>query len=84
MVHCNPKSLESSPNNRQRKLKFQNSLMTADPISSKNALKAAILPLSKFNGVQNFREFERDTIVLLIYQVNEAFCCTKWLHEIKN
>ena len=30
-----------------------------------------------------FREFERDTIVPISYQVNEAFCCAKGLCDIK-
>ena len=35
--------------------------------------------LSKFNGVYEFHEVEEDTIVLLSYQVNKTFCCTKGL-----
>ena len=30
------------------------------------------------------RKFEREAIVLLSYQVNEAFWCTKGLYEMKN
>ena len=38
------------------------------------------MALYKFTGAQQFREIEKDTIVLL----NEAFCCTKGLCEMKN
>ena len=31
-----------------------------------------------------FREIEKDTVVLLSYQVNEAFCCSKGLYRMKN
>ena len=41
------------------------------------------IALSKFTGAEKFREIEKDTIVLLSYQVNEAFCCTKGLYEMK-
>ena len=32
---------------------------------------------------KKINKIENDTIVLLSYQVNEAFCCTKGLYEIE-
>ena len=45
-------------------------------------LKAAIA-LSKFNGAKKIDEIEKDTTASLSSQVNEGFCCTKGLYEIK-
>ena len=41
-------------------------------------------PYSKFTGAQNFHDIKRDTIVLLSYQVNQVFCCSKGLYHMKN
>ena len=59
--------------------------MTEDPNFSKNAqILSSHIALSKSTGEYKFREFEKDTIVLLSYEVNEAFYRTKGLHEMKN
>ena len=47
--------------------------MADDPIFS----KSSHIALSKLTAAYTFREVERDTTVLLSYQVSEAFCCTK-------
>ena len=58
--------------------------MTDDSIFSKNALiLSSHIALSKLTAARTVREFERDTAVLLSYQVNEAFGCTKGIYEMK-
>ena len=41
-----------------------------------------MLYLSKMER-KKINEIEKDTIVLLSYQVNKAFCCTKGLYKIE-
>ena len=42
-------------------------------------------PMSnRVNGAYKFHEIRNDALVLLSYQVNEAFCCTESLYEVKN
>ena len=55
--------------------------MDRQPDFSKNAsIESSHIALFKFK----FREIEKDAIVLLSYQVNEAFCYTKGLYGMRN
>ena len=45
--------------------------------------KAAILRYLSSMERKRINEIGKDTIVLLSYQVNETFCCTKGLYEIE-
>ena len=58
--------------------------MNRQPDFSKKCtdLKQTLLYLSSMER-KNFMQLKK-TIVLLSYQVNEAFYCTKGLHEMKN
>ena len=56
--------------------------MNRQPDFSKNApIRSNHIALSQFTGAEKFDEIEKDTIVLLSYQVNEAFAvpraCTR-------
>ena len=59
--------------------------MNRQPDFLKNApIKSSHIHLYKFDGAEKFREIEEDIRVVLSYQVNDAFCCTKSLYEMKN
>ena len=59
--------------------------MTDDLLFRKmHKFKNSHVVLAKFMGAYNFREFERDIIILLSYRISEAFSCTKGLYKTKN
>ena len=59
--------------------------MTDDPIFSEKFtnLKQPYCFI-KVHWSVKFRKIEKETIVLISYQVGEAFCCFKDLYEMKN
>ena len=64
--------------------KFRTGWWTDNQIFRKmHRFKTAIL-LYLSSMESKIHEIEKDTIVILSCQVNEAFCCTKGLYETKN
>ena len=82
LSYLNEKSVEISPSNGYRKVRFQDPLMTDDPIVSKIALKVVIL-LYQSSMERRYVVKLKETIVLRGYRTNEAIGFTKGLYEMK-